>query len=67
MLTNATVVDDAIRFVKYKEEKLNSPLSLNSASKEDEESNEPDHNNSGNVEEGQGTDEIPPTTINQTF
>jgi hypothetical protein len=61
LLTNATVVNDTIRFVaqksKYKEKMKSSD------SNDKEESNEPDYDD----KQGQETGEIPTRTINQVF
>ncbi|MFL6379345.1 MAG: hypothetical protein ACJ72R_18065 [Nitrososphaeraceae archaeon] len=69
LLTNATVVDDAIRFVSQKaEEKSSSSSSSNEDGKE--ESKEPDYDEDGDqLEEKQEeeTREITATTTNQVF
>jgi len=81
LLTNATVVDDAIRFVseskskgKDKEEKVKSLSSSSdsSSNEEDKESKEPDYDDDngksdkvGEEKQEQETGEI--TTINQVF
>ena len=64
LLTNATVVDDAIRFIS---EKSKDKEKLKSSSEGDkEESNEPDYEDNDQLEEKQEeeTDEI---TVNQVF
>jgi IS30 family transposase len=79
LLTNATVVDDAIRFVsekskdKVKEDQVESSASsstssLDSSSHEDDnkESNEPDHDDENSDKEGEEKQEHD-TTINQVF
>ena len=52
MLTNATVVDDAIRFVSSHKSK--DKEKINSAIEDDKESNETDHNEDEKLEEQQG-------------
>jgi hypothetical protein len=67
LLTNATVVDDAIRFVsKMSNEKLN-PLSNND--EDSKESKEPDHNQDKDQleEEEKQEEESIETTTNQVF
>jgi hypothetical protein len=71
LLTNATVVDDAIRFVSQKSkdnEKLK-PSSTNSIEDDKEESNEPDYDEDQIEEEKQEgqTREITIATTNQVF
>jgi hypothetical protein len=71
LLTNATVVDDAIRFVSQKskdKEQLKSSADSNQGDKE--ESNEPDYDEDGDqLEEEQGEEagETTAATINQVF
>jgi hypothetical protein len=68
LLTNATVVDDAIRFVSDRQkEKLKS--SANSNEDDKEESNEPDYNEDEDQLEEKQEEEIGETaaTINQVF
>jgi hypothetical protein len=65
LLTNATVVDDAIRFVSQK-----SQWGLKSSSEGDdkEESNEPDYDeDQDQLEQQEETGEINDTTINRLF
>ena len=65
LLTNATVVDDAIRFVSLRS-KENKPLS--SSSDEDEnESNEPDYDEDKDQLEEEVEEEVGEATINQVF
>jgi hypothetical protein len=65
LLTNATVVDDAIRFVSQKS-KENLKSSGNSNEDDKEESNEPDYDEEERQEEETG--EIPmTTTTNHVF
>jgi hypothetical protein len=72
LLTNATVVDDAIRFVCERskvKEKLN-PSANDSQHDNKEESNEPGYdedNDQLEIEQEQKTREINGTTINQVF
>ena len=44
LLTNATVVDDAIRFVSYQKSKENLKPPSSSSDEDENESNEPDYN-----------------------
>src|SRR6187200_2908566 len=63
LLTNATVVDDAIRFVssnKFKEEQKSS---LDNSNQDDKESNEPDYNE----DDDQLEEEVGEITNNQLF
>jgi hypothetical protein len=63
LLTNATVVDDAIRFVssnKFKEEQKSS---LDNSNQDDKESNEPDYNE----DDDQLEEEVGEITNNQVF
>jgi predicted transcriptional regulator len=60
LLTNATVVDDAIRFVS---EKSKERLKLSSTTDNNEESKEPDYDD----KQGQETGEILTITTNQVF
>jgi hypothetical protein len=68
LLTNATVVDDAIRFVSSKsKENLKSPPS-NSNENDKEESNEPDyHENKDDLVEEEQEEEAGEITTNQVF
>jgi hypothetical protein len=66
LLTNATVVDDAIRFVSQKsksKKELNSSSSDGEGDKE--ESNEPDYNEDRDQSEEEQEEEAGETTINQ--
>jgi hypothetical protein len=80
LLTNATVVDDAIRFVseefkdKETEQVKSSPSSDSSGKEDDKESNEPDYGDDeksdkqGEENQEHDTDEITMTaTTNQVF
>ena len=73
LLTNATVVDDAIRFVaseksKDKEEQAKNSSYSYSSNEDDNESKEPDYEKSDKVgEEKQQEQEIVARTINQVF
>jgi hypothetical protein len=65
LLTNATVVDDAIRFVSQKsKEKLQSTGSSNEP---DKESNEPDYDKEKDQLEGKQEEDTGEPTINQVF
>jgi hypothetical protein len=64
LLTNATVVDDAIRFVSSNKSK-ESPTS--SSSNNNEESNEPDYDEDKDQLEEEQQGETGETTINQVF
>jgi hypothetical protein len=66
LLTNATVVDDAIRFVSdSSKEKLKS--SSSDSNGDDKESNEPDYDKDQLKEQEEETGEINEATINQFF
>jgi hypothetical protein len=67
LLTNATVVDDAIRFVSDKTKEK--PKSSSSSSDEDDkESKEPDYDeDKDQLEEEEHEEETQETTINQVF
>jgi hypothetical protein len=70
LLTNATVVDDAIRFVSQKsksksEEELNSSSSDNEHDRE--ESNEPDYDEDGDQLEEEQEEQTGEVTTNQIF
>jgi predicted transcriptional regulator len=69
LLTNATVVDDAIRFVSQKsKEKQTSPSG--NISEDDKESNEPDYDEDRDQleeEQEEQTGETTAATVNQTF
>jgi hypothetical protein len=73
LLTNATVVEDAIRFVTSESQKSKEQVkssSTNSNNEDDKESNEADYNeDKGQLEEGQEheTGETNEATINQVF
>jgi hypothetical protein len=70
LLTNATVVDDAIRFVSRKSNEKLKSSSSNSNEGDKEESNEPDYDeDKDQLEEKQEEKrrEITSTTINQVF
>ena len=64
LLTNATVVDDAIRFVSQKSKEN---LKSTSSSSNDDESNEPDYNEDKDQLEEEQEEEAGETTINQVF
>ena len=68
LLTNATVVDDAIRFVSHaSKEKLKSPYG-NSNKDEKEESNEPDYDeDKDQLEEEEQEEETEEIATNQVF
>jgi hypothetical protein len=63
LLTNATVVDDAIRFVSNRSKDKLKPYSSNS----DEESKEPDYDEDQDQLEEEQEEEIGETTTNQVF
>jgi hypothetical protein len=66
LLTNVTVVDDAIRFVSDRsKEKLKS--SSSDSNGDDKESNEPDYDKDQLKEQEEETGEINEATINQVF
>jgi hypothetical protein len=65
LLTNATVVDDAIRFVSQKSrEKVNS---IDSSNEDNKESNEPDYDEDEDQLEEEQEEEAGETTVNQVF
>ncbi|MFL6361799.1 MAG: hypothetical protein ACJ72V_20995, partial [Nitrososphaeraceae archaeon] len=68
LLTNATVVDDAIRFVSQKSKENLEPPS-NSCDEDENESNEPDYNEDKDQleEQEEGTGETTFATTNQIF
>jgi hypothetical protein len=63
LLTNATVVDDAIRFVSQKSDKEK----IKSAMEDDKELNEPDYDEYQDQLEDKQEDETGEMTINQVF
>jgi Trp repressor protein len=71
LLTNATVVDDAIRFVsdrsKDKENLKSSAAIYNDSEHDKEESDEPDHYENGDQLEENQKEEADETTTNQVF
>jgi transposase len=71
LLTNATVVDDAIRFVsdrsKDKENLKSSATIYNDSEHDKEESDEPDHYENGDQLEENQKEEADETTTNQVF
>jgi predicted transcriptional regulator len=66
LLTNATVVDDAIRFVSQKS-KENLKPALNSSDEDENESNEPDYNEDKDQLEEEQEEETGEMTINHVF
>jgi hypothetical protein len=67
LLTNATVVDDAIRFVSQKlKEKIKSSVG-NSSESDKEESNEPDYDEDKDQLEEEQEGETAEETVNQVF
>jgi hypothetical protein len=68
LLTNATVVDDAIRFVSSQKSKENLKPPLSSSDEDANESNEPDYNeDKDQLEEEQEEETGEITTTNQIF
>ncbi|MFL6454559.1 MAG: hypothetical protein ACJ71L_11250, partial [Nitrososphaeraceae archaeon] len=67
LLTNATVVDDAIKFVSQKS--INNAKSTDSSNEDDKESNEPDYDEDKDQpkEEQEEQGEIGTITTNQVF
>ncbi|MFL6509371.1 MAG: hypothetical protein ACJ704_15740, partial [Nitrososphaeraceae archaeon] len=63
LLTNATVVDDAIRFVSSNKFKEKQKSSLDNSNQDDKESNEPDYNE----DDDQLEEEVGEITNNQLF
>ncbi|MFL6420701.1 MAG: hypothetical protein ACJ71P_15030, partial [Nitrososphaeraceae archaeon] len=63
LLTNATVVDDAIRFVSSNKFKEKQKSSLDNSNQDDKESNEPDYNE----DDDQLEEEVGEITNNQVF
>jgi hypothetical protein len=66
LLTNATVVDDAIRFVSDRA-KDKEKLKSSSNNKDEKESNEPDYDEDEDLLEEEHEEETGETTINQVF
>jgi hypothetical protein len=67
LLTNATVVDDAIRFVSQKSKGNTESLSNSSNEDDKEESNEPDHDEDKDQLEEEQEEETGEVTTNQVF
>jgi DNA-binding MarR family transcriptional regulator len=68
LLTNATVVDDAIRFVSDRsKEKLKASSSSNNDEHQKEESKEPDYNEDRDQLEEEQEEETGKITVNQVF
>ena len=65
LLTNATVVDDAIRFVSKKS--IDKAEPADSSNEDDKESNEPDYDEDKDQLEEEQEEETGETTINQVF
>ncbi|MFL6338074.1 MAG: hypothetical protein ACJ718_03035 [Nitrososphaeraceae archaeon] len=63
LLTNATVVDDAIRFVSSNKFKEKQKSSLDNSNQDDKESNEPNYNE----DDDQLEEEVGEITNNQVF
>jgi hypothetical protein len=66
LLTNATVVDDAIKFVSYRS-KEEETKSLTSKKEEKEESNEPDYDDDKDQLEEEQEEKTGETTVNRVF
>jgi hypothetical protein len=67
LLTNATVVDDAIRFVFQKSKDKLKPSANDDSEHEKEESNEPDYDEDKDQLEEEQEEETGETTVNQVF
>jgi hypothetical protein len=67
LLTNATVVDDAIRFVSQQSKENLKSSSNNSNEHDEEESGEPDYNEDGDQLEREPEKETGEITINKVF
>jgi hypothetical protein len=67
LLTNATVVDDAIRFVSQKSKEKLKSSSSNSNEDDKEESNEPDYDEDKDQLEEEQEEETDEMTSNQVF
>jgi DNA-binding Lrp family transcriptional regulator len=68
LLTNATVVDDAIRFVSSNKSKEEMNSSNDDSERDKEESNEPDYGeDKDQLEQEQQEEEYDETTVNQVF
>jgi hypothetical protein len=65
LLTNATVVDDAIRFVSIKSRE--EPKSSITSNEDDKESNEPDYNEDRDQLEEEQEEKTRKTTVNRVF
>ena len=67
LLTNATVVDDAIRFVSQKSKDKEKESSSNNSNEDEKESNEPDYDEYEDQLEEEQDEETEETTINQVL
>jgi hypothetical protein len=67
LLTNATVVDDAIRFVSQKSEDKEKVESTDSGNEDDKESKEPDYDEREDQQENETGKVITISTTNQAF
>jgi hypothetical protein len=67
LLTNASVVDDAIRFVSQKSKDNEKLKSHSGEDEDDKEPNEPDYSEYKQTEEEDGTEKKTISTINKIF
>jgi hypothetical protein len=68
LLTNATVVDDVIRFVSYKKSKEEQKSCLDNSNQDDKESDEPDYDeDQDQLEEKQEEQQNSEMTVNHIF
>ena len=67
LLTNATVVDDAIRFVSVRSKEKQQPSSSNMNEDGKEDSNEPDYDDEKSDKDKQEVEASKITTINKVF
>jgi hypothetical protein len=67
LLTNASVVDDAIRFVSQKSKEKPKPYSKSGSVEDTKESNEPDYNEDEDQLEEKQEEETREITINRVF
>ena len=70
LLTNATVVDDAIRFASFNKSKEKQKSFLDNSNQDDKESDEPDYNDDKDQleeEQEEKTGETARVTMNQVF
>jgi len=67
LLTNATIVDDAIRFVSFQKSKENVKVASSGSDEDGNESNELDYNEDEDQLEEEQEEESREVTLNQVF